>query len=150
MSSETRRIAVINGPNLHWLGRREPELYGSTTLDALIAALRTEASTLGVTLLDIQSNSEGALVDAVYAYREQGVESLIVNAGAYTHTSVALRDALLSTSFRFAEVHISNVYKREAFRHHSYLSDIAAGVIVGCGVDGYAMALRWLASTTAG
>lgn len=146
MSSETQRIAVINGPNLHWLGRREPEIYGSTTLPALIEGLRAEALGLGVELLDVQSNSEGALVDAVYAFREAEVSSLIVNAGAYTHTSVALRDALLSTEFRFVEVHISNVYKREAFRHHSYLSDIASGVIVGCGVAGYSMALRWLAS----
>ena len=143
-SSSTRRIALIHGPNLQWLGRREPEIYGTTTLPELESRVTALAAELGVTVECYQENSEGALLDTIYALKERGIDELIVNAGAYTHTSVALRDALTSVEARFVEVHISNVYRREDFRHVSYLSDIAAGVIVGMGVGGYDLALRWL------
>lgn len=145
-SSSSRRVAVIHGPNLHWLGRREPEIYGATTLPELNESLQALGKELGVGVECFQHNGEGELVDLVYRLNAGGVCDLIVNAGAYTHTSVALRDALVGTEARFVEVHISNVYRREPFRHHSYLSDVAAGVIVGCGVSGYELALRWLAS----
>lgn len=145
-SSSLRRVAVINGPNLHWLGQREPAIYGATTLPELEASLVELGAELGLAVECHQHNGEGALIDLLYALRMEGVRDLIVNAGAYTHTSVALRDALVGTEARFVEVHISNVYRRESFRHHSYLSDVAAGVIVGCGIEGYGLALRWLAA----
>lgn len=145
-SKMTRQVAVINGPNLNWLGRREPEIYGATTLKELNASLVEEALALGIDIECYQYNSEGELLDCIYALAERGVTDIIINAGAYTHTSVALRDALSSVDARFVEVHISNVYQREVFRHHSYLSAIAAAVIVGCGVQGYSLALRWMAS----
>lgn len=138
-------LAVINGPNMNWLGRREPEIYGSTTLDELERALIDKGEALGFKVECFQFNSEGALIDCVYALKARGVTDLIVNAGAYTHTSVALRDALSSVEARFVEVHISNVYRREAFRHQSYLSELAQGVIVGCGIYGYHLALEWFA-----
>lgn len=146
MTSKTNpHVAVINGPNLNWLGRREPEIYGATTLEELNASLMDEGRALGIDVECYQHNGEGELVDCIYALADRGVSDLIVNAGAYTHTSVAIRDALSSVDARFVEVHISNVYQRERFRHHSYLSAIASGVIVGCGVQGYSLALRWFA-----
>lgn len=139
-----RKIAVVNGPNLNWLGRREPETYGATTLPELEARLVQEGAALGAQVSCYQHSSEGDLVDLMYALVQEGCEGVILNAGAYTHTSVALRDAMLATGLRFIEVHISNVYRRETFRHHSYLSDIAHGIVVGLGVDGYSLALRAL------
>lgn len=144
-SENTQTVAVLNGPNMNWLGRREPEIYGSTTLDELEEALVMRGKALGWHVECYQNNSEGALVDAIYAFAARGIRNFIVNAGAYTHTSVALRDALSSVQARFLEVHISNVYQREAFRHTSYLSDIAQGVIAGCGIQGYTLALQWFA-----
>ena len=119
-------ILVLSGPNLNMLGLREPDVYGTETLDDIIAGLTKAAETKSIALSHFQSNSEGALIDKIHeAY--QSVDYIIINPAAYTHTSVALRDALLTVDIPFIEVHLSNVYKREAFRRHSYLSDIAAG-----------------------
>jgi 3-dehydroquinate dehydratase-2 len=141
--SEKVRIAVIHGPNLNLLGRREPELYGAATLadvDGAIAALGRE---LGVEVASFQSNVEGALVDHVQRTAGEA-EGFLINAGAYTHTSVALRDALLGVGLPFVEVHLSNVFAREPFRHHSYLADRAVGVVAGFGVESYLLGLRAL------
>ncbi len=138
-----RKIAVLNGPNLHWLGRREPEIYGGTTLEELEDDLVAYGRQHGCELVCFQTNHEGDFVEHIYTLAAQGVSDLIINAGAYTHTSIAIRDALKSVDARFVEVHISNVYARETFRHHSYLSDIASGIIVGCGIQGYTLALDW-------
>lgn len=141
-------ILLLNGPNLNLLGTREPGVYGRVTLGEIVAGLRAHARHLGHTLLDFQHNAEGALVDRIHAAREEGVEAILFNPGAYTHTSVALRDALLGVGIPFVEIHLSNVFAREPFRHRSYLSDIARGVISGLGPDGYHLALlaadRWL------
>lgn len=139
-----RKILVLQGPNLNLLGTREPGTYGAMTLPQLQASLDRAAAELGVALVHRQSNHEGALVDAVQEAAADGLAGAVVNAGAYTHTSIALRDALLGTGLPFVEVHISNVHAREAFRHHSWLSDIAQGVVVGFGVLGYELALRGL------
>lgn len=141
---DSLRILVLNGPNLNLLGTREPHLYGSETLADVCARLDTVAARLGVTLAHYQSNSEGALVDRIQAARGQE-QMAIVNAGAYTHTSIAIRDALSGVDLPFVEVHLSNVYRREPFRHHSYLSDIAVGVIAGLGAYGYEAALHFAA-----
>lgn len=144
------KLLLINGPNLNLLGTREPAVYGSTTLADVEAMARTEAASLGAELLTFQSNHEGALVDRVHAAREERVEFIVINPGAYTHTSVALRDALAGVAIPFFELHISNVHRREPFRHHSYLSDIAEGVIVGLGVMGYRVAVRAAVEKLAG
>jgi 3-dehydroquinate dehydratase-2 len=136
------KILLVNGPNLNLLGTREPATYGSTTLADVEAACRGEAQSLGHELLAFQSNHEGALIDRLHAARDEGVAFVVINPGALTHTSVALRDALAGVAIPFVEVHISNVHRREPFRHHSYLSDIADGVIVGLGAQGYALAIR--------
>jgi len=133
-------IAVIDGPNLNLLGVREPERYGTTTLEGIRAALRERAGRLGVDLGFFQSNHEGALVDAVQALRG-AADGALVNAAAYTHTSVALRDALLAVGVPFVEVHLSNVWAREEFRHRSLLADLAVGVVAGFGADSYLLAL---------
>lgn len=135
-------ILVINGPNLNLLGLREPHIYGVETLSDVEAKLGALAADLGVRLSCFQSNHEGALVDKIQASRGT-VDWVIINAGAYTHTSVAIRDALAGVGIPFVEVHISNVYAREAFRHHSYLSDKAAGVVAGLGTFGYEAALQF-------
>ena len=135
------KILLINGPNLNLLGTREPQLYGATTLADVEAMCTERGRALGVDVSCFQSNHEGALIDRIHAARGEGVGFIIINPGALTHTSVALRDALSGVAIPFIEVHVSNVHKREAFRHHSYLSDIADGVIVGLGVNGYALAL---------
>jgi len=135
------KILVLNGPNLNLLGTREPQVYGSTTLADVEAMCTEHARSLGAEVACFQSNHEGALIDRVHAARGEGVKFIVINPGAFTHTSVALRDALAGVAIPFIEVHISNVHKREAFRHHSYLSDIADGVIVGLGVAGYRLAL---------
>jgi len=140
----TRRILVIHGPNLNLLGTREPEVYGSQTLNDINQHLISVASDLGITVTHIQNNIEGELVNAIHAARGQ-VDAIIINPAAYTHTSVAIRDALAGVAIPFVEVHLSNVYQREAFRHHSYFSEIAIGVISGLGAYGYEAALRFLA-----
>jgi 3-dehydroquinate dehydratase-2 len=135
------KILLLNGPNLNLLGTREPAVYGATTLADVEAMCRAEGERLGAEVLVFQSNHEGALVDRVHAARAEGVAAIVINPGAFTHTSVALRDAFAGVAIPFIEVHISNVHKREAFRHHSYFSDVAVGTIVGLGVDGYRYAL---------
>lgn len=137
------RVAVLHGPNLNLLGQREPEVYGRSTLADLDAAIEAEAASLGVEVDIYQSNHEGALIDRV---QEAGswVAGFVVNAGGYTHTSVALRDALAGVGRPFVEVHLSNVHGREAFRRESLLSPIAVGVVSGFGGDGYTLALRGL------
>ena len=138
-----RRLLVINGPNLNLLGTREPEVYGRTTLAEVESELTACASAAGAALSCFQSNHEGALVDRIHEARREGVEFIIINAGALTHTSIALRDALAGVAIPFVEVHISNVYRREPFRHHSYLADLAVGLVVGLGVRGYRAALEF-------
>jgi 3-dehydroquinate dehydratase-2 len=138
------KVLVMNGPNLNLLGMREPGVYGSASLGDVEGDLRALAGDLGVDIDFYQSNHEGALVDRIQQARADRVDFVIINAGAFTHTSVAIRDALSGVSIPFVEVHISNVHKRDAFRRHSYLSDIAEGVIVGLGVQGYELALRYV------
>ena len=138
------RILVIHGPNLNLLGTREPEHYGSVTLADINVALARMAGNAGVDLEAFQSNHEGALIERIHAARDQGVRAIIINPAAYTHTSVALRDALAAVAIPFIEVHLSNVHARESFRHHSYFSDLAVGVICGLGHQGYLSALEYL------
>jgi len=135
------QILVLHGPNLNMLGTREPEVYGAVTLDQINAELTKIAAEAGATLVTFQSNHEGALIDRVQAARQDGTAFIIINPAAYTHTSVGLRDALAGVAIPFIEVHLSNVHRREPFRHHSYFSDLAEGVIVGLGADGYRLAL---------
>jgi len=138
-----QRILVLHGPNLNLLGTREPHIYGGLTLAQINAGLESLAAELGATLTAWQDNHEGALVDRIHAARQDGTDFIIINAAAYTHTSVALRDALAAVAIPFIEVHLSNIYKREPFRHHSYLSDLAVGLISGLGAEGYEAALRY-------
>jgi 3-dehydroquinate dehydratase II len=138
------KILVINGPNLNLLGTREPQTYGSTTLAEVETSLQAMAAERGAALDCFQSNHEGALIDRIHAARGQAVNAIVINPGGLTHTSVALRDALAGVEIPFVEVHISNVHRREPFRHHSYLSDLAVAVLAGFGVGGYAMALRFV------
>jgi 3-dehydroquinate dehydratase II len=140
------KLLVLHGPNLNLLGSREPTVYGLTTLADINLALARRAEAAGVELESFQSNHEGALIERVHAAREQGVRYIIINPAAYTHTSVALRDAVAAASIPFIEVHLSNVHAREAFRHHSYFSDLAVGVITGLGSEGYLLALEYLLS----
>lgn len=137
------KILVLNGPNLNLLGMREPQIYGATTLADVEAMLAADAAAAGVGLECFQSNHEGALIDRIHAARGR-VDWIVINPGGLTHTSVALRDALAGVAIPFVEVHISNVHKREPFRHHSYLSDVAEGVIAGLGVHGYRAALAFI------
>ena len=139
------KVLVINGPNLNLLGTREPHIYGSTTLADVEAGLRAQGEALGVEVLCFQSNHEGAIVDRIHGARAESVAWILINPGAYTHTSVAIRDALAGVAIPFVEVHISNVHKREAFRHHSWLSDVAEAVMVGFGTQGYGLALQFVA-----
>lgn len=136
-----RRILLINGPNLNLLGSREPDHYGRDTLAAIEGRLKTQAASHGAVLESFQSNAEHELVERVQALRQQPVDFVILNPGAFTHTSISLRDALLAVAVPFIEVHLSNVHAREPFRKHSYFSDIAAGSIVGLGAQGYELAL---------
>ncbi len=138
-----QNILVLHGPNLNLLGTREPHIYGSLTLPQINEGLERLAGDLGATLRAWQGNHEGALVDRIQAARQDGTDFIIINAAAYTHTSVAIRDALAGVAIPFIEVHLSNLYKREPFRHHSYLSDLAVGLISGLGADGYEAALRY-------
>lgn len=137
-------ILVIHGPNLNLLGTREPEVYGSLTLEDINQQLLTQAKNAAISLEHFQSNWEGAIVDRIHQAAKEGVKYIIINPAAFTHSSVALRDALLGVAIPFIEVHLSNVHAREAFRHHSYLSDKAIGVICGLGAKGYAAALDYI------
>ncbi|KUI17281.1 3-dehydroquinate dehydratase [Mycobacterium sp. GA-1285] len=141
----TQTVLVLNGPNLGRLGRREPDVYGSTTHDELVALIDREAEALGLKAVVRQSDNEADLLGWIHAAADAG-DPVIINAGALTHTSVALRDACSELRAPLVEVHISNVHAREEFRRHSYLSAVATGVIVGLGVQGYLLALRYLAS----
>ena len=138
------RLLVIHGPNLNLLGTREPDYYGLSTLADINLALACRAEAAGVELETFQSNHEGALIERVHAAFEQKIRYIIINPAAYTHTSVALRDALSATRIPFIEVHLSNVHAREPFRHHSYFSDLATGVIAGLGSEGYLLALEYV------
>ncbi|HEY9280295.1 MAG TPA: type II 3-dehydroquinate dehydratase [Eoetvoesiella sp.] len=138
-----QHILVLHGPNLNLLGTREPEVYGRQTLSDINTGLQQLASQHSANCTVFQSNHEGELVDRIQAARSDSTDFIIINAAAYTHTSVAIRDALAAVSIPFIEVHLSNVHKREPFRHHSYLSDLAQGVIVGLGASGYEAALRY-------
>jgi len=135
------RVLVLNGPNLNMLGKREPEIYGSQTLDQIIEKLSITAQKINIDLQHLQSNAEDELIDKIHQ-SFNSVDFIIINPAAFTHTSVALRDALLSVNIPFIEVHLSNVHAREAFRKHSYFSDVAMGVICGLGSKGYDYALE--------
>ena len=138
----SRLLWVIHGPNLNLLGEREPGVYGTTTLAQIDADLAKVAKAHGLRLESFQSNHEGALVDRIQSARGAGVDFIMINPAAFTHTSVALRDALAAAGVPFIEVHLSNIHRREPFRHHSYLSDLAAGVVVGLGPIGYRLAVQ--------
>jgi 3-dehydroquinate dehydratase-2 len=144
--STPRRLLLVNGPNLNLLGTREPEIYGRATLADVEELVRSTAGELDYGVTAVQSNHEGVLVDAIQEARSS-CAAVVINAGAFTHTSVAIRDALVATALPVAEVHISNVYRREPFRHTSYISDIAQLVVVGAGVHGYAFAVQQLVRT---
>lgn len=144
------RILVIHGPNLNLLGTREPEVYGHTTLADINTGLKAQGKSAGVAIDCFQSNHEGDLIDRVQAAPAEDVGFIVINPGGYTHTSVALRDALAGVAIPFIEVHLSNIHAREAFRQHSYFSAIAAGVICGLGTDGYRLALDTAISRLSG
>lgn len=135
-------ILVLNGPNLNLLGTREPGVYGVATLEQIVQTLREQAAASGHHLLSLQSNAEHELIERIHAARDEAIDFILINPAAFTHTSVAIRDALLAVSIPFIEVHLSNVHKREPFRHHSYFSDVAVGVICGLGANGYQLALN--------
>lgn len=136
-------ILVVNGPNLNLLGKREPEIYGSQSLDEIIALLREQAAASQIEIRDFQSNHEGALIDFIHQYGPQA-EGMIINPAAYTHTSIALRDAISSVGVRTIEVHLSNIYAREEFRRHSLIASVCEGQIAGLGAKAYKMALEYL------
>ena len=138
-----KNILVLHGPNLNLLGTREPDVYGRVTLDEINATLSSQAATNGAKLAHFQSNVEGDLINRVQQARQDGTEFIIINPAAFTHTSVAIRDALAAVDIPFVEVHLSNVFAREAFRKESYFSDIAVGVISGLGATGYELALQF-------
>lgn len=135
-------ILILNGPNLNLLGTREPGVYGGVTLDEINQRLRELATAAGHHLQTLQSNAEHELIERIHAARDEAIDFIVINPAAFTHTSVAIRDALLAVSIPFIEIHLSNVYKREPFRHHSYFSDVAEGVICGLGAQGYELALQ--------
>lgn len=142
-------LLLLHGPNLNLLGTREPEIYGSESLEDINSRLRDMATASGHELLSFQSNHEGALVDRIQQAAGEGVCHILINPAAYTHTSVAIRDALLAVGIPFTEIHLSNPHSREEFRHHSFLSDIAQGVVVGFGPQSYDVALNGILSTLA-
>lgn len=142
-SAKVRSVCVLHGPNLNLLGSREPEIYGRASLEDINRRLIDEAKAAGVALQCFQSNHEGALVDRIQEAGRQGIDFIILNPAGYTHTSVAIRDALAGVGIPFIEVHLSNVHAREAFRHRSYVSDIAVGTICGLGSLGYSLALAF-------
>jgi len=135
------KVLILNGPNLNLLGKREPDVYGKQTLEDIVGALQLEAKSLDITLSHLQSNREYELIEKIHDSAGE-IDFIIINPAAFTHTSVALRDALLGVAIPFVEVHLSNVHQREAFRHHSYLSDVACAVICGMGALGYSFALQ--------
>nr|WP_300148787.1 type II 3-dehydroquinate dehydratase [Propionicimonas sp.] len=137
-------VLVINGPNLNTLGTREPEVYGSTTLAVIEAGLVAQGAAAGLDVDTFQSNHEGAIIDRLHAARSDGTRFVIINPGAFTHTSVAIRDAFAAVEIPFCEVHISNVHAREEFRRRSYLADQAVGVLAGFGAFGYTMAMEFV------
>lgn len=139
-----KTFGLLHGPNLDRLGKRETEIYGRMTLADLVARVQTEAKTLGIKLEHFQSNHEGALIEQIAQWADAGVSGIVINAGALTHTSVALRDAVAGSNLPCVEVHISNVYKREEFRHKSYTAGVCLGVVSGLGIEGYFAALRFL------
>ena len=144
-SSETLgKVLILNGPNLNLLGQREPHLYGVTTLADIDRALAQRAENADIVLETFQSNHEGALIERLHAARTEGFDFLIINPAAFTHTSIALRDAVLASDLSFIEVHLSNVHAREPFRHHSYFSDKAVGTITGLGAQGYLLAFDYI------
>ncbi|HEY7684206.1 MAG TPA: type II 3-dehydroquinate dehydratase [Gemmatimonadales bacterium] len=143
------RIAVLNGPNLNLLGTREPEVYGHATLEELEQQVRAEAAVLGVELTWLQTNHEGAFVDAVHGLRGQA-DGALINAAAFTHTSLAIRDAVLAVRVPFVEVHLSNIFAREPERRHSRLADLAEGIVAGFGPAGYVVGLRALVAKLRG
>lgn len=143
------KVLLINGPNLNLLGTREPAQYGSTTLAQIEGDSRQRALELGLELVCFQANGEGELIDRIHQAKRENVDFIVINPAAYTHTSIALRDALLAVAIPFAEVHLSNTHAREPFRHHSYLSDVANGVIIGFGALGYRLALEAAAHAVA-
>ena len=147
-SASNSAILVLHGPNLNLLGTREPAVYGSTTLAQIDQRLATLAEASGVRLASFQSNHEGALIDRIHAAKSDATGFIIINPAAFTHTSVAIRDSLAGVGIPFAEVHLSNVHRREAFRHHSYFSDLAEAVIVGMVPYGYEAALAFALSRT--
>ena len=138
----TNKILIINGPNLNLLGKREPKIYGTQTLEQIIVAIRLKAEGLDIELDHLQSNSESKIIEGIHKTMDDGTDFIIINPGAFTHTSIALRDAFLSVAKPFIEVHLSNVFAREAFRQQSFLSDIAVTVISGAGAQGYELALQ--------
>jgi len=142
--ARSRRILVLHGPNLNLLGVREPEVYGRETLGEINDRLRATASSRGASLETFQSNHEGALIEKIHAAKGEGVDWIVINPGGFTHTSVAVRDALLGVAIRFIEVHLSNIHAREPFRHHSYFSDVAVGTICGLGSRGYDLAVEFI------
>ena len=135
-------ILVLNGPNLNLLGSREPEIYGKENLSELIQMLQEQAQALGHNLSHLQSNAEHELIDAIHKARDDAVAAILFNPGAFTHTSIALRDAILAVEIPMIEVHLSNIFAREDFRQHSYLSGVAVGVLSGFGTHGYSLALQ--------
>jgi 3-dehydroquinate dehydratase-2 len=142
--AKTLRIQVINGPNLNMLGKREPGVYGAETLDDISRGLGDCARELDVEIEFYQSNIEGELVTVIQKTGEKGIDGILINPGAYTHTSIAIRDALLAVRIPFVEVHISNTFSRESFRQQSYLSDVASGLVIGFGPRGYELAFLGL------
>lgn len=148
-NSPSKSILVLHGPNLNLLGMREPEHYGNDTLDSINQRLTAQAKKAGVTLETFQSNSEAELIGKVQSLANKKTDFIIINPAAFTHTSVAMRDALAAVKIPFVEVHLSNVYAREPFRHHSYFTDIAVGVISGLGAQGYLLALDFAISAIA-
>ena len=138
-----KTLLLLNGPNLNLLGTRQPEVYGKTTLADIERRATKQVGDAGATLAVFQSNHEGALIDRIHQARTEGVDAIVINPGGLTHTSVALRDALAGVAIAFIEVHISNIHQRESFRHNSFLSGIATGVIAGLGVEGYRLAIDY-------
>lgn len=137
-----KKILVLHGPNLHRLGTREPTVYGVTTLEEVNRSLENQAKAAGYKLQSRQSNSEAEIIDLIHQAADNQVDYFIINPAAFTHTSIAIRDALAAVAIPFIEIHISNIYAREAFRHQSYFSDLARGIISGLGVKGYSLALQ--------
>lgn len=141
----SRNLLLINGPNLNLLGTREPHIYGSTTLPDVESAAQQQAASLSISLATFQSNHEGAIVDRIQAARGEGVDAIVINPGAFTHTSVAIRDALLGVGIPYVEIHVSNVHAREEWRRHSYFTDKAVAMVCGMGVYGYTAAIEFAA-----